>query len=235
MTDRLSPDQPVVSFKHVDLFSGIGGFALAAQMQGIETVAFCEIDEFAQFVLRARFPGVPIYDDVRGNGRLSVPGLERGGETGGPVGLAELCPDWVVVENVAHTWRRWVPELRRALWGIGYASVPFHMRASDVGAPHERSRIYVVAHPNSEQLRELSRWWCGPGREMATEFGRTRDYGPGAARANDGIPGRVDRNRAIGNAIVPQCAEVLLAGIKAVSELRPCACQGHGYCRPGCD
>lgn len=37
--------------KHLDLFSGIGGFALAAQWAGIETVAFCEIDKFCHKVL----------------------------------------------------------------------------------------------------------------------------------------------------------------------------------------
>jgi len=40
---------------HVDLFSGIGGFALAARWAGFRTVVFCEIDEFCQEVLKARF------------------------------------------------------------------------------------------------------------------------------------------------------------------------------------
>ena len=45
-------------FTHIDLFSGIGGFALAAQACGFKTVLFCEIDEFCQKVLQARFRGV---------------------------------------------------------------------------------------------------------------------------------------------------------------------------------
>jgi len=50
----------------LDLFSGIGGFSLAAHWTGqIETAAFCEINKFAQEVLKMRFPGVPIFDDVR--------------------------------------------------------------------------------------------------------------------------------------------------------------------------
>jgi DNA (cytosine-5)-methyltransferase 1 len=44
---------------HVDLFSGIGGFALAAEWAGFRTVVFCEIDEFCQAVLKERF-GVSI-------------------------------------------------------------------------------------------------------------------------------------------------------------------------------
>jgi hypothetical protein len=51
--------------KHLDLFSGIGGFALAARWAGIETVAFCEIEEFPRKVLEKNFPGVPIHHDIR--------------------------------------------------------------------------------------------------------------------------------------------------------------------------
>ena len=40
---------------HVDLFSGIGGFALAAQWAGFRTIAFCEIDRYCQKVLAKNF------------------------------------------------------------------------------------------------------------------------------------------------------------------------------------
>jgi len=50
---------------HIDLFSGIGGFALAARWAGIETVQFVEIDKFCQKVLQKNFPGVPIHDDIK--------------------------------------------------------------------------------------------------------------------------------------------------------------------------
>ena len=49
----------------LDLFSGIGGFALAGESVGIETAAFCEIEQFAVGILEKRFPGVPIINDVR--------------------------------------------------------------------------------------------------------------------------------------------------------------------------
>lgn len=49
----------------MDLFSGIGGFALAAERAGIETAAFCEIDKFPQSVLKYRYPDIPVIDDVR--------------------------------------------------------------------------------------------------------------------------------------------------------------------------
>jgi DNA (cytosine-5)-methyltransferase 1 len=53
---------------HLDLFSGIGGFSLAAEwVWGAEheTVAFCEINEAAQKRLKKHWPNVPVYDDVR--------------------------------------------------------------------------------------------------------------------------------------------------------------------------
>ena len=50
--------------QHIDLFSGIGGFALAAQAMGWETVQFCELDNYCQKLLAQNFPGVPIHDDV---------------------------------------------------------------------------------------------------------------------------------------------------------------------------
>ena len=50
---------------HIDLFSGIGGFALAARWAGIKTVQFVELDPFCHKVLNKNFPGVPIHDDIK--------------------------------------------------------------------------------------------------------------------------------------------------------------------------
>jgi len=60
----------------LDLFAGIGGISLAAEWAGIETVAFCEKEPFAQSILRRRFPDRPIYDDVN---KLTREVLERDG------------------------------------------------------------------------------------------------------------------------------------------------------------
>lgn len=53
-----------MSFTVLDLYSGIGGFALATEWAGGKTTAFCEISSYQQSVLRARFPEVQVYDDV---------------------------------------------------------------------------------------------------------------------------------------------------------------------------
>jgi DNA (cytosine-5)-methyltransferase 1 len=52
----------------LDLFSGIGGFSLAASWvwdDELEIVAFCEIDKFCQKVLKKHWPDVPIIEDIR--------------------------------------------------------------------------------------------------------------------------------------------------------------------------
>jgi DNA (cytosine-5)-methyltransferase 1 len=49
---------------HLDLCSGIGGFALAAKWSGYETIGFCEIDPWCRRVLAKHWPGVPQHDDL---------------------------------------------------------------------------------------------------------------------------------------------------------------------------
>ena len=49
---------------HLDLFSGIGGFAFAARWAGFKTVGFCEIDKYCQKVLAKNFGGIPLVSDI---------------------------------------------------------------------------------------------------------------------------------------------------------------------------
>lgn len=114
--------------KQLDLFAGIGGISLAAEWAGIETVAFCEKEPFAQGVLRRRFPGRPIYDDVFNLTREvlendGITGIDivaggfpcqpfsHAGKRGGTADdrylwpemcriIGELRPTWVFAENV---------------------------------------------------------------------------------------------------------------------------------------
>ena len=69
----------------LDLFTGIGGFTLGLERAGFETVAFCEIEPYAQKVLNKNWPGVKLYDDVRGitAERLAADGIGVDVITGG--------------------------------------------------------------------------------------------------------------------------------------------------------
>ena len=117
--------------KVLDLFAGIGGFTIGLERAGFETAAFCEIDPYAQKVLRKNWPGVPIYDDVRtitaerlasdGIGvdvitggfpcqDISVSGNQAGIQDGTRSGLwsecarliGELQPRYAIFENVTN-------------------------------------------------------------------------------------------------------------------------------------
>jgi DNA (cytosine-5)-methyltransferase 1 len=50
---------------HIDLFSGIGGFAEAANRIGWETVVFCEIDPFCRKILQHHFPKTYLHGDIK--------------------------------------------------------------------------------------------------------------------------------------------------------------------------
>ena len=51
--------------KVLDLFSGIGGFSLGLERAGMETVAFCEIDDSCRRVLKKHWPKIPIFRDIK--------------------------------------------------------------------------------------------------------------------------------------------------------------------------
>ena len=118
--------------------------------------------------------------------------------------LIGLEPDWLVIENVYHTWRQWMPELRRALWGKGYASLPLRVSAAELGCRHVRARGFIIANTDSDKLRQLSWWWSWQGRQKAQELAKSWDFTPRGLGTDNGIPNRVDRLKALGNSLVPQ-------------------------------
>lgn len=202
---------------HLDLFSGIGGFSLGFEREGFQPAAFVELDGGCRAVLGHHWPAVPAYRDARIDGGFPVSGLVGSWQEDRPLRLSELadvCPDWVVVENTHHGWRAWVPELRRELLAIGYASLPLRVRASEVGAVHERARAFVIAHVDGKRLWELSRWWRREGRQVAEELARSWDSAPRGLGTDDGLPNWVDRRHALGNAVCPPVAQLIARAIR---------------------
>lgn len=80
------------------------------------------------------------------------------------------------------------------------------LTASDLGAGHHRRRVFVLAHRRGVQLREQPWRRSGEGRQGPPQpLGAAWWAGePGVARVVRGVPGRVDRHRAIGNSVCPQ-------------------------------
>lgn len=163
---------------HIDTFSGIGAFALAARWAGIETVQFVEIDPFCQKVLAKNFPETPIHGDMRTfNGKpfrggcdiltggfpcqdISIAG-KGAGITGARSGLwKELCrvtdevrPRFLVVENVAELLRRGMGAVLGDLSEIGYDAEWDVIQSAAVGAPHKRERVFIVAYHRSQRIQ----------------------------------------------------------------------------------
>lgn len=160
----------------VDLFSGIGGFSLAGQWAGFDTIQFVEIDAYCQRVLAKNFPGVKIDSDIKsfcGNGLRGTVDLLTGGFPCQDVAgvnrhacgldgkrsglwremfrvIAECQPRYVVIENVSDLRKRGLDIVLKDLSSIGYDAEWHSLRASDCGAPHERERLFVIAYPDNQ-------------------------------------------------------------------------------------
>lgn len=167
---------PVV--RHLDLFSGIGGFALACRMVGgIETVAFCEREPYCQRVLAKHWPDVPICNDIHDLKGTEYGTIEliTGGYPCQPFSLAgkrkgagddrhlwpemrriveTARPSWVLCENVVGHVTLGLDEVLSDLDSIGYASWAAVIPACAVDAQHRRDRVWIVAYSECPERRE---------------------------------------------------------------------------------
>lgn len=166
--------------RHLDLFSGIGGFAIAAQRVGWQTVAFCDCEEFSQRVLATHWPNVPCHPDIRKlEGKTLGPvDIVTGGYPCQPFSMAgkrrgqeddrDLWPEmfrlvletgarWVVAENVAGHISMGLERTLSNLAGAGYEAVPLVIPACAVGARHRRDRVWIIGHRGGVRRTHLCR------------------------------------------------------------------------------
>ena len=237
----------------LDLFSGIGGFSLGLEWTGhFKTVGFCEVDDKAATILKRRWPGVPVFSDIRNLkkdmiheeidvicGGFPCQDISFAGKGAGLVGersglwyemhrlIKEIKPKYVIAENVAALRSRGLDEVLRSLASIGYDAEWHCIPASAVGAPHRRDRVWIIAFPNADRDGESA---LPVDAEVAVESEPLADAGlvsaqvpptrivstievsecsgwwssePNVGRVAHGIPGRVDRLKQLGNAVVP--------------------------------
>jgi DNA (cytosine-5)-methyltransferase 1 len=271
------------------LFAGIGGFDLGLERAGMECRWQVEIEAYASSVLAKHWPNVTRWGDVRtfpvGDPAdwqvdlicagvpcqpVSNAGKQKGasderwmwGEALRVV--ADLCPRFFVAENpiglLNHDGGRTFHGLLRALASVGYVCEWHVIAAADVGAPHLRQRVWLVAHAKSvcgwarfcqaaqiENRNEprdssaaladtygeglqgsvlehtgsgLPRPRSGTRRDEKQDVPETTagwwSIEPNVGRVAHGIPSRVDRLRCLGNAVVPQVAEVIGRAIIAM-------------------
>jgi DNA (cytosine-5)-methyltransferase 1 len=166
---------------HASLFSGIGGFDLAAEWAGWENIFHCEWNPFGQKVLAHHFPNSKSYNDItKTNFSIHEGTIDvlTGGFPCQPYSLAgkrlgkaderhlfpemlraikEIKPRWIIGENVRGlvSWNGGLvfDEVCADLESQGYEVQPFLIPAASVNAPHKRDRIWFVAYSNHKGRR----------------------------------------------------------------------------------
>jgi DNA (cytosine-5)-methyltransferase 1 len=171
--------------RELALFAGAGGGILGGLLCGWETVCAVEVDTFCAQLLMQRqneghLPPFPIWDDVRTfdgspwNGCVDVisggfpcqnisSAGNREGLGGAKSGLwhhmariiGEVCPEFVFIENSPHLRTRGLVTVLQDLDRMGYDTARGVFGADAVGAPHERKRMWIVAHANDSRQRGL--------------------------------------------------------------------------------
>ena len=204
-----------IRITHASLFSGIGGFDLAAEWAGWTNSFNCEIDPFCRRILKYHFPNAEQYADIRTTdftiwrGRIDV---LTGGFPCQPFSLAgkrkgtederylwpemlrvirTVRPRWIVGENVFGivNWSEGMvfDEVCSDLEAAGYAVQPYIIPACGVGAPHRRDRCWFVAYCADSGFEAMrERTDCADADRVVTDpYGKRRNEQLAAGVANE--------------------------------------------------
>lgn len=158
--------------RHVDLCSGIGGFALGFEWAGLsKPVMFCDIEPWSRKILAKHWPEVPIAHDVKELASdperlvpdcdiitagypcqpFSFAGVRRGEKDDRHIWpeifaiVKAKLPSWCVFENVYGHVSMGLDTVLSDLESQGYSCQPFIVPACSVDAPHRRDRIWIIA------------------------------------------------------------------------------------------
>ncbi|GGM28654.1 hypothetical protein GCM10011608_11770 [Micromonospora sonchi] len=154
------------------LCSGYGGLDLAVELVlGGRLAWYAETDRHANTVLAHHWPGIPNLGDISAVDWAQVEPVDiltagfpcqdisnagkRVGITGAhssvwnhvAAAVRVLRPQLLFVENVAALLRRGLDVVHRDLAAIGYDTSWLCLRASDIGAAHQRDRLFLLATP----------------------------------------------------------------------------------------
>jgi len=167
--------------RHGSLFSGIGGFDLAADWMGWENVFHCEINPFARKILKYYWPKANSHDDIKKTdftqyrGAIDIvsggfpcqpfshAGVRKGREDERFLwaemcrAIKEIAPTWVIGENVPGIidieGGLVFQQICLDLENIGYQVWPVIIPACGKNAPHKRNRVFFIAYTNSARLQ----------------------------------------------------------------------------------
>lgn len=235
--------------RQLDLFAGIGGFSLAASWFGVETTQFVEIDPYCQQVLSKNFPGVPIHDDITtftatpGQFDIITAGFpcqdaseanphgrglegERTGLFYQVVRIAgDVKPKFLLMENVPMLLKRGFGDVLCELARLGMYAEWCCLRASELGAPHARKRLFIIAYPASPGTPRHQ----SPAQTQSNQAFISGDSWwqhhphpqPSIPCLDAGLPKGLATTlcRVLGNTVVPQCAAI---AYQRIMELNRC-------------
>jgi len=158
--------------RHVDLCSGIGGFALGFQWAELsKTIMFCDTEKWCREILAKNFPNVPITNDVKELANdperlvpdhdiltagypcqpFSVAGRQKGEKDDRHIWpyifriIACKRPTWCVFENVYGHVALGLDKVLADLESEGYSTRTFIVPACAKDAPHRRDRLWIIA------------------------------------------------------------------------------------------
>jgi len=165
---------------HASLFTGIGGFDIAAERIGWRNLFQVENDSFCKKTLIKNFPDAKKYEDIREfNGvpyantidvisggfpcqDISTAGKGKGifGERSGLWSeyfriAKEIHPKYIVIENSPQLLKRGFEQILCNLSEIGYNAEWGCFCASDFGYSHQRERLFIVANANVQGWKGL--------------------------------------------------------------------------------
>ena len=142
--------------------------------------------------------------------------------------IKECHPTWIIAENVSGVVEMELDNILNDLEREGYESQSFIIPACAANAPHRRDRLWIVANAmrklcergvyywQSRYIQENKEWnmealqseWekLKPNAWETLQARGWLEFNNRASRIDDGVPGRLDRLKSLGNAIVPQIA-----------------------------
>jgi DNA (cytosine-5)-methyltransferase 1 len=135
--------------------------------------------------------------------------------------IKETKPSWVIIENVTALRSRGLEEMLWCFTEIGYDAEWHCISASAVGAPHRRDRVWIIGYPHNKSSVETIKTIMPGGESWKTRQNHSRRYWGSVPRTrrpipqsicigvDDGFSNRVDRHKQLGNAVVPQIAELI--------------------------
>ena len=168
---------------------------------------------------------------------VSITGLQRGIYEGKKSSLwwevwriaRDLRPRVLVLENVANIISLGGADVVGSLAEIGYGAEWAIVSARERGACHLRERWFCIAYPESgtpsdrnalaKAKEDREAWYSTaklreqPAKDIRSTFWERHPHPSAFCRVDDGISYRVDRLRALGNAIVPQCSQYVFERI----------------------